>query len=120
MCAETCKEALDSVNKDLDLGSKKYEDSKDVTDKCKPAQVKLTVKKAGSGKGTITSVPANINCCTSCSGSFPSGKDITLTAQPATGSEFIVWSGGGCSGNGTCVTTLKADTTITAGFGVKK
>jgi hypothetical protein len=42
---------------------------------------------------------------------------VTLTASPASGSTFTGWSGGGCSGTGTCVVALGADTTVTAGFG---
>jgi beta-lactam-binding protein with PASTA domain len=41
---------------------------------------------------------------------------VTLTAQPAAGSTFGGWSGGGCSGTGTCTVTTNADTTVTATF----
>ena len=41
---------------------------------------------------------------------------MTLTATPATGSTFAGWSGGGCSGNGTCIVTMTAATTVTATF----
>ena len=39
----------------------------------------LTVSKAGTGSGTVTSVPAGITCGTSCSGSYASGTAVTLT-----------------------------------------
>jgi hypothetical protein len=42
---------------------------------------------------------------------------VTLTAAPAAGSAFTGWSGGGCSGTGTCAVALAADVTVTANFG---
>jgi len=39
-----------------------------------------------------------------------------LTATPAAGSTFTGWSGGGCSGIGTCTVTLSAATTVAAAF----
>jgi hypothetical protein len=43
---------------------------------------------------------------------------VTLTAAPAAGSTFTGWSGGGCSGTGSCVVALSTNTTVDAGFGV--
>ena len=62
----------------------------------------LTVAKSGTGAGTVTSSPAGINCGATCSANFNNGSSVTLTASPATGSSFAGWSGGGCSGTGTC------------------
>jgi subtilisin family serine protease len=78
----------------------------------------LTVTKGGARSGTVTSSPAGINCGTTCTHSFTSGTLVTLTATPASGSAFAGWSGGGCSGTGTCVVTMNAATTVTANFGV--
>src|SRR5439155_9283102 len=47
---------------------------------------------------------------------FASGTVVTLSASPAVGSALTGWSGGGCSGTGTCVVTLSAATTVTATF----
>jgi hypothetical protein len=58
-----------------------------------------------------------VNCGTDCSESVTSGGSVTLTAAPASGSTFTGWSGGGCSGTGTCTTTVVANTTVTATFG---
>jgi subtilisin family serine protease len=77
---------------------------------------KLTVQKNGTGSGTVTSSPAGINCGSTCSASFTSGSSVTLTATAATGSKFTGWSGGGCSGTGTCHVTLAATTSVTATF----
>jgi len=41
---------------------------------------------------------------------------VTLTAQADVGSSFGGWSGGGCSGTGTCIVTLGASTGVTATF----
>ena len=59
--------------------------------------------KAGTGIGTVTSVPAGINCGTDCSEVVNYGTVVTLSAAPSTGrgSVFSGWSGGGCSGTGT-------------------
>jgi hypothetical protein len=70
----------------------------------------LTINKSGSGSGTVT---CNGGACAS---SYPDGTTVTLAASAASGSTFAGWSGGGCSGTGSCVVTLKADTTVTATF----
>src|SRR5205823_3557165 len=63
----------------------------------------LTVSKAGTGSGTVTSSPGGITCGATCAASFASGTAVTLTATAAAGSTFTGWSGGGCSGAGSCV-----------------
>ena len=65
--------------------------------------------------GTVTSTPAGINCVAGvgiCSSVFQTNAVVTLTA---TGTGFTGWSGG-CSGTGTCVVTMTADTPVTATF----
>ena len=76
----------------------------------------LTVIAGGSGTGTLTSSPSGINCGSTCVASFTSGASVTLSAAPTGGSTFAGWSGGGCSGTGTCVVTLSAATAVTATF----
>jgi hypothetical protein len=76
----------------------------------------LTVFKTGSGSGTVTSSPAGINCGATCSHRYAHGTLITLSATPSAGSSFTGWSGGGCSGTGTCQVTTNADTAVTATF----
>ena len=76
----------------------------------------LTVDKAGTGTGTVTSSPAGIDCGSTCSAAFDSGTPVALTATPDSGSSFTGWSGGGCSGTGVCQVTLNADTAVTATF----
>jgi hypothetical protein len=76
----------------------------------------LSVAKAGTGSGTVTSSPAGISCGATCTATFDSGTSITLTAAAASGSTFAGWSGGGCSGTGTCTVNINAATTVTATF----
>ena len=80
------------------------------------ADATLGVVRAGAGSGTVTSVPAGINCGTSCSSSYGTGVQVTLTATPARGSVFAGWSGAGCSGTGTCVVNAAGSTIVTATF----
>jgi cellulose 1,4-beta-cellobiosidase len=75
----------------------------------------LTVARAGTGAGTVTSSPAGISCGAACSASYASGTAVTLTAAPASGSTFSGWSGA-CVGTGTCTVTLTAAQSVTATF----
>lgn len=75
----------------------------------------LTVTKAGTGSGTVTSSPAGINCGTSCAADFAFNSTVTLTAAPATGSTFAGWSGA-CKGTGTCSVQMSASRFVTATF----
>jgi streptogramin lyase len=76
----------------------------------------LSVSRAGSGSGTVTSSPVGIDCGSTCSATFNSGAEVTLTATPAAGSVFAGWSGAGCSGTGTCAATMSSDQAVTATF----
>jgi uncharacterized repeat protein (TIGR01451 family) len=78
----------------------------------------VTVAEAGTGTGTVTSVPAGINCPAACTANFAGGTVVTLTAAPAAGSTFTGWSGANsCEGTGTCTFTITAATAVTATFG---
>ena len=74
----------------------------------------LTVAKSGAGNGSVSSSPAGIECGSTCSSGFDAGQEVTLSATAAAGSEFAGWSGGGCSGTGSCVVTLNASASVTA------
>ncbi len=75
----------------------------------------LTVSKAGTGMGTITSTDSGINCGSDCSESYLEGTIITLTATADLGSTFTGWSGA-CSGTGICEVTLSMAQNVTATF----
>ena len=74
----------------------------------------LTVSKSGTGTGIITSLPSGIQCGADCTEGYSQGTVVTLTATPGAGSTFTGWSGGGCSGTGTCQVTMNANTTVIA------
>lgn len=79
--------------------------------------LQLTVSSAGPGSGTIASTPVGINCGSTCSANFLPGTTVTLTATPQAGATFNGWSGGTCSGTGTCTIKLNTVTSVTANFG---
>lgn len=80
----------------------------------------LTVLRAGTGTGTVTSSPAGISCGTDCSETFVYGTRVILTATPAVGSTFVGWSGGGCLGAGSCSVDVTEPLTISAVFDVNQ
>ena len=74
----------------------------------------LSVTLAGSGNGSVTSNPTGLNCGATCSVDFYKDAAVTLTA---TGAGFTGWSGA-CTGTGSCVVMLNANTSVTATFTV--
>lgn len=78
----------------------------------------LTVSRAGDGSGTVISSPTGINCGADCTAPYNSGTLVTLTATPASGSIFTGWSGGVCSGTGSCTVTMDTAKSVTATFAV--
>jgi hypothetical protein len=78
----------------------------------------LTVTKTGDGTGNVSSGDEQgINCGGTCTRTYSSGTVVTLTATPDPDSNFNdTWSGGGCSGSGTCVVTITGNTVVNANF----
>ena len=75
----------------------------------------LSVTRAGSGNGTVTSSTAGIDCGSDCAEQYANGASVTLTAAPAAGSTFGGWVGA-CSGTATCQLTMSAASSVTAIF----
>jgi hypothetical protein len=75
----------------------------------------LSVFKAGTGAGTVTSSPAGVDCGVICQAEFEAGQLVSLTPAPANGSEFGGWSGS-CSGVGSCQVTMSEAKSVTANF----
>ena len=71
---------------------------------------------AGTGGGIVTFNPGGFACTSNCSRDYAKRAAVSLSAVANTGSTFSGWSGGGCSGTGTCNLTLTSDQTVTATF----
>lgn len=83
----------------------------------------LTIAATGNGAGTITAPEATLTCTWTngqltpgCFRSLAEGTVVVLTATASAGSQFAGWSGGGCSGTGTCQVTITQAQTVTAMF----
>jgi hypothetical protein len=79
----------------------------------------ITINFAGTGTGTISSSPAGLGCAAtpggSCTGSFPTGTDVTLTAVP--NGTFGSWAGCDIDSGETCILqNLTSNVTVTATF----
>ncbi len=76
----------------------------------------LVVAVEGSGKGSVSSAPAGIDCGADCAERYPSGTTVTLTAGASAGSAFVSWAGA-CAGQGNpCTLAMTADQAVTATF----
>jgi len=71
---------------------------------------------AGNGTGVVRSDPLGLDCGDMCTKEFPVARAVVLSAFADEGSVFNGWSGGGCTGDRTCVVTPNAAPTITATF----
>jgi hypothetical protein len=82
-----------------------------------PPPIVLTVNASlAHGSGTVTSLPAGIDCGgNGCQHTYAEGEEITLTAAPAAGSTFAGW-GGACSGTETCTVTMSESKEVNAVF----
>src|SRR5207302_325217 len=76
----------------------------------------LTVNKAGTGSGSVTSSPPGIDCGATCSATYTSGTTVTLTATPAFGNVFTGWSGCDTVLGTTCTVTMSSARSVTASF----
>ena len=82
-------------------------------------KVDVQVANLSGASGTVTSNPPGISCQgpggNGCSAVFMVGTNVTLTAAASTGT-FAGWSGGTCSGLGTCMFTTAQDVQLQAVF----
>jgi hypothetical protein len=77
----------------------------------------LTINKSGTGSGVVTSTPIGISCGSDCTENYDYGTIVTINAVPASNyHRFLGWSGGGCSGTGTCQVTIAVAASVTAEF----
>lgn len=80
-----------------------------------PATHSLTVTRAGSGQGRVSSMPAGISCGRDCAEDYPAGTSVTLTPEARSGAVFTGWSGA-CSGTGPCTVVMDVARSVTATF----
>jgi len=78
--------------------------------------VTLTVAKAGSADGAVTSSPAGISCGGSCSVGVASGTVVTLSASPGPSAAFREWRGACGGASPTCILTVTGTTSVKAVF----
>jgi hypothetical protein len=77
-------------------------------------QQRLSIVLQGSGR--VTSDVPGVDCAAACATDWDNGSLITLSAEGASRTRFIRWSGA-CSGAEDCVVTLAGARTATAIFG---
>ncbi|MGH2905185.1 MAG: hypothetical protein ACRDKI_00265 [Solirubrobacterales bacterium] len=75
----------------------------------------LTITKSGNGSGTVTSSVGGVNCGSLCSVVFGDNTIVALQANAATGSNFELFTGGGCNFS-PCAVKMDGDKTIDARF----
>jgi hypothetical protein len=75
----------------------------------------VTIDFAGTGSGTVSSSPAGLGCSSTCTGSFPTGSSVTLTAVP--NGTFGGWAGCTIEAGTACtIENLTNDVTVTVTF----
>jgi uncharacterized repeat protein (TIGR02543 family) len=83
-----------------------------------PTSFTLTLRKGGSGKGSVVSTPEGIDCdgnCQLASFSYNPDANVILFATADMGSIFTGWSGD-CTGTESCTVTMNRNRTATATF----
>ncbi|MFO0583411.1 MAG: hypothetical protein U0229_14160 [Anaeromyxobacter sp.] len=79
----------------------------------------VTVRKTGSGTGTVTASPTSLACdglCTTVTATLGQGSRVTLTPNALPGSVFTGWDGAGCTGTASCAFDVTGAVTATATF----
>jgi hypothetical protein len=76
---------------------------------------RIPVAVGATGKGTVASRPAGINCGETCGALFTPSTRVTLVASPASGWIFAGWSGS-CHGVAGCTVLGKAPASVMASF----
>ena len=89
--------------------------SRNVTARFDINEYTITAERAGTGTGSVRSLPTLIDCGTECSATYTHDTYVALTATADEGSTFTGWSGP-CSGTATCEFDAMADATAVATF----
>lgn len=75
----------------------------------------LTVSKAGSGGGAVSSTPSGISCGGDCTEPYADAQSVNLAAVSDAGSIFTGWSGA-CTGAGICTLSMTTNRVVSATF----
>lgn len=77
----------------------------------------LTVTKSTAAGGSVSPNSGTLGWSGAVGmAAYNSGTSVVLTAQAASGYVFSGWSGGGCSGTGTCTVSMSSARSVTATF----
>ncbi|MBF0320595.1 MAG: SBBP repeat-containing protein, partial [Nitrospirae bacterium] len=79
-------------------------------------QLLPTLSVTKTGNGTITSSPSGISCGSTCSMTYASGTQVTLTATADYGFTFSSWTGCDTTNGAACSVAMPADKPVTATF----
>jgi Domain of unknown function (DUF4214) len=85
-----------------------------VTGSGTPRRFTLTVAIAGTGTGSVVSLPSGISCPADCVEAYDEGTVVGFGVTVAPGTVFEGWTGGGCAGSGACSVAMTAHRTVTA------
>lgn len=108
--------AAGTVNVFAEFREKKSNDAVLNISNLPPTLFKITVTKAGTGSGAVTSNPGGISCGDTCQADYANGTSLTLTAAASADSVFAGWSGA-CSGaNVSCTVTVDSAKSVQATF----
>jgi GH25 family lysozyme M1 (1,4-beta-N-acetylmuramidase) len=75
----------------------------------------LTLTRSGMGTGSVTP-SGGTACAATCSTTYPIGTNLTVTQSAGSGSVFVGWTGGTCTGTGTCTVTMDGARTVIGWF----
>jgi len=78
-------------------------------------QSAVTVSRAGSGSGTVSTDDSVIDCGAACAHVYAHGTSLLFTATPADGSQFTGWLGG-CTGKALCALNIFEPVELLATF----
>ncbi len=81
-----------------------------------PTTYTLSVLKAGSGNGTVSSTPSGIDCGSACSADFATDTTVTLRTTANSGSVFAAWQNCPDASGDVCRVALSTATQVTAVF----
>ena len=87
-----------------------------------PVRLRVSLRTNGGGRGTVNVTPAGGSCDNlagafdrTCTFTYATATEVTLSAQPAGRSTFLGW-GGACTGTGNCTIRVESLRAVTATF----